>query len=121
MTSISFVLPMKKCGTENGGLQSTPESTLQLVFEAAANEKLGILSGLCDPLNENDGDTRDICNAASGNPDEFIEFFAKGKIRGETQYEGNLAAVPFWFGPEGKQTETMNLVKRGDKWYLSSF
>jgi len=36
-------------------------------------------------------------------------------------FEGNYAKVKIKFGPNGNKDETMNLVKRADKWYLSSF
>ncbi len=34
---------------------------------------------------------------------------------------GNTAKVPFLFGPDGTQPETMNLIRRGENWYLLSF
>lgn len=52
--------------------------------------------------------------------------FASGKISGAVQYspDGQQAAVPFELDPErcqGLAGETMNLIRRDDKWYLYSF
>ena len=79
----------------------------------------------CDPLGENDSDTQMICDIATDetNREEFIEYFATGKISGEARISRNgaEAEVPFLFGPDGDREETMNLINRDGQWYLSSF
>jgi len=51
----------------------------------------------------------------------FATFFSKGKINGNATIEGDKAQVPILFGPDGTKDETMNLVKKDNKWYLQSF
>ncbi|HHG85591.1 MAG TPA: hypothetical protein ENJ82_12660 [Bacteroidetes bacterium] len=100
--------------------QFTPEGTLLIVFAAAQNGDYESLRNLCDPLHQNDGDTRSICNAGD-KPAEFVAYFSKAELKGKATISGIKAEVPFLFGPNGTQTETMNMVKRGEKWYLISF
>lgn len=80
-----------------------------------------MLKNLCDPLAENDGDTRDICNLTEKRQKEFIEYFKDGKLNGSATIDGDKAKVPFLFGPGASKDEEMNLVKREGKWYLYSF
>ena len=101
--------------------QSTPEKAVEAVFNAARSGDISNLKSLCDPEGENDGDTRRICELSEADAAEFFEYFKNGKVNGKAEINGNMAAVPILFGPEGKKEETMNVVKRGDKWYLSSF
>jgi hypothetical protein len=100
-----------------------PASVLEAVFTAAQTEDFAVLSGLCDPQGENDDDTALICAITAGHPDKdsFVQYFALAKIAGEAAVEGDRAEVPFLFGPEGDQEETMGLILRDGKWYLSGF
>ena len=98
---------------------------MQVIFEAAKSGDFAPLKELCDPLGENDSDTQMICNLATDetNREEFVEYFATGKISGEARISRNgaEAEVPFLFGPDGDNEETMNLINRDGQWYLSSF
>ena len=100
-----------------------PVSVLQAVFTAARTGDFGILSGLCDPLGENDGDTAMICAMSEDHPEVemFIEHFATGRVTGEVLIVGDRARVDFSFGPSGDEEETMGLVRRDGKWYLFDF
>lgn len=100
-----------------------PASVLQAVFDAARTEDFSLLGGLCDPLGQNDGDTALICAITADHPDRdsFVAYFAKGTIAAEALIQGDRAEVPFLFGPEGDQEETMVLVQRDGKWYLAEF
>jgi len=120
-----------------------PVSVVGAIFYAAKTGDLAILNCLCDPLRENDGDTKGICElsklASEETRDvereeaqdifaEFSNYFRGGKITGEVQIkleEGqSKAEVPFWFnhpGGESRSNETMVLVKRYGNWYLLSF
>ena len=81
-----------------------------------------MMKNLCDPKNENDGDTRDICQLKDEKiQKEFVKYFKNGKLNGETQIDGDKAIVPFLFGPNGDKKEEMKLVKRDGKWYLYDF
>ena len=111
----------KKSGTSAGN-QETPEQTVEAVFEAAKTGNFDLLSGLCDPKGENDGDTKDICdlkNQPAERQKLFKEFFSNGRIEGNASIEGDKAKVKIKFGPDGAKDETFNLVQRDGKWYLS--
>ena len=103
-----------------------PANVVNAIFYAARTQDFQILGELCDPEGKGDGDTRSICDLAfSKENEEFVEVFKNGKVSGSTTNEsneyGDFAAVPILFGPKGDKKETMNLVKRDGKWYLSSF
>ncbi|MCP4539369.1 MAG: tetratricopeptide repeat protein [Chloroflexi bacterium] len=100
-----------------------PVNVLQAVFTAAQTEDLGILSSLCDPLGEGDEDTMFICAITADHPDKdsFVEYFTQAQIASDVVIDGDRAEIPFLFGPDGDQEETMGLVQRDGKWYLSDF
>jgi hypothetical protein len=62
-----------------------PVKVVQAIFDAAKNKDIVILTSLCDPKGENDGDTRRICDVAKDHKklDEFVLWFAKGKVTGK--------------------------------------
>lgn len=103
--------------------QSDPVKVLEHVFAAAAAGKADGLSALCDPAGSGDGDVKSICASKPGDPkwDEFVSYFAKGKVKGAPSTEGETAAIDFTFGPDGTKSETMKLTKLDGKWYLASF
>jgi tetratricopeptide (TPR) repeat protein len=100
-----------------------PVNVLQAVFTAAQTENFSVLSGLCDPQGESDADTMFICAITADHPDKgsFVEYFAQAQIAGDVVIDGDRAEIPFLFGPDGDQEETMGLIQRGGKWYLSDF
>lgn len=104
---------------------TSPESVVQAVFDAAISGDFGSLKEICDPLGENDGDTQMICDLAADdtNREEFVQYFATGKINGEVKIspDGSEAEVPFLFGPDGDREETMVLINRDGRWYLFGF
>ena len=124
------------CGSQSDlNVNSSPARVAETIFEVANNGKYELLQYLCDPLSENDGDTDCICalseeyvphrctadNDDRPTRDDFIKYFKNGKIRGEIKISNQSASVPIFFGPDGSDTETLELVKRNGKWYLSSF
>ena len=112
----------KKDTAAEGVDQSKPEAVLQAVFDAAKTQNFDMLKGLCDPKGESDGDTKRICELSDKDKEQFVQFFATGKIVGEATIEGDNAEVKFTFGPEGQtKDETMKMIKRDGKWYLKSF
>jgi uncharacterized protein YuzE len=125
----SLILSLIGCGGTSAPDQFTPEGTLQAVFDAARTKNFSLLANLCDPEGENDGDTQMICDLATSeqtgevNRDMFVEVFQKGKIMGRAEFnsDGTRAEVEFFFGPDGNDEETMNLIKREGQWYLLSF
>ena len=102
---------------------SDPTKVLQAVFDVAGGAEASVLGQLCDPMGQNDGDTRRICDLAGGfEPnDEFVLYFRNGKLNGDALIDGTLATVPFLFGPDGDREESMKMVQRDGKWYLSAF
>lgn len=104
---------------------STPEAVLEAVFEAAASEDFSYVANLCDPKKGNDSDTDRICELMEEGHEEdhseFVTMFKNGEINGETVFKDDKAEIPFLFGPEADQEETMDLIKRGENWYLFQF
>jgi hypothetical protein len=102
-----------------------PEIVVQTIFDAAKSGDFAALKDLCDPLGENDSDTQMICDMATDdtNGEEFIQYFAAGKISGDAKIslEGDKAEVAFLFGPDGDREETMELINRDGQWYLFGF
>jgi hypothetical protein len=104
--------------------QTDPSQVVSMIFAVAGGKaEAKMLAELCDPQGENDGDTRRICDNAAGFDagGEFAMFFKEGKLKGPARVQGDAAVVEFLFGPNGDESESMELVRRGDKWYLSSF
>ena len=112
--------------------QDDPKLVLEEVFRAANEQDYSNLSKLCPPDKTNDGDTQkyicDIAFSTEQMKNEFISYFKNARITGEITYSlssdgTEMAEVPFWFNHpsgESRSNETMNMVKVGDKWYLSS-
>lgn len=111
------------CGSGDGSIDQTkPEEVVKAIFKSAKSGNFEMMKNLCDPKNENDGDTRDICQLVDKDiQKEFVKYFKNGKLNGETQVKGDKAIVPFLFGPNGEKEEEMKLIKRDGKWYLYSF
>lgn len=100
-----------------------PKSVTASIFYAAESGETDHLKTLCDPRGENDEDTARICAMTPSSPewDDFRTQFARGRLNGEPRVSGERAALHFLFGPDGMQSETMELVRRDGRWYLSSF
>jgi len=110
------------CGGTSGVIdQSTPEKAVESIFSAAQAEKFDGLKNLCHPEVDNDNDTDGICKLVEANHDEFINYFAQGEVAGDAEIDGDKAKVPFLFGPDGEDEETMNLIKKDGVWYLAGF
>lgn len=110
--------------TSSNQNQETPEQVVELVFEAAKTKNFDLLTGLCDPQGESDGDVKDLCDLKNQPPERqklFIEYFSKGGINGKAIIGGDHAEVKIKFGPDGTKDETFKLVRRDGKWYLGSF
>ena len=121
------ILLLVGCGgasAENEGDQTDPKWVVNQVFEAANSNDYSLLSSLCDPSGEGDRDTKRICavgDESDKSKEEFNTYFKLGKVIGEPTISGDEAKVVIKFGPTGTKDETMNLVNRDGKWYLSSF
>jgi len=102
---------------------SDPKSVLAAVFYAARSGDADHLSTLCDPHGDGNEHTERICSVRRGGPDwdSFRTNFASGRLNGEPRMTGDTAVVRFIYGPQGKLTENMKLVRRGDRWFLHSF
>ncbi len=102
---------------------SDPKSVTAQIFHAAATGRPDNLRALCDPRGENDDDTARICALTVGAPDwaDFRAQFARAHLNGEPRVHGDRAAIHFVFGPDATRSETMELVQRDGRWYLSAF
>lgn len=101
-----------------------PVSVMNAVFAVARGDApTTLLAELCDPAAKNDADTRRICAYADGfdADGEFPMFFAEGKINGDAEIREDTADVPFLYGPNGSDVETMKMIRREGKWYLFQF
>lgn len=105
-------------------LQADPKSVAEEVFKAARTGHFSVLSQLCDPNGEVDRDSQRLCaveSTSEGAQADFMAYFKSGKVIGDPVINGDQASVQIKFGMDGDRDETLNMVKRGDKWYLSSF
>jgi tetratricopeptide (TPR) repeat protein len=121
LTSLNYI---EQAATNEGAVDFTnPASVLTAVFKAAATANYADLPLLCDPLGENDEDTALICEITADHERaaDFESFFAKGMISGELVIDGDFAEIPFIFGPDNDQEETMRLILRDGKWHLYDF
>ncbi len=100
-----------------------PKSVTAQIFYAADTGRTDNLRALCDPLGENDVDTARICAMTAASPDwaDFRVQFARGHLNGEPRVSDDRAALHFVFGPDATRSETMELVRRDGRWYLSAF
>lgn len=137
---LPLVLTVAACGSEasssggggGGGAasaakptldQSSPRALALSIFAIAKDGDLALLAPVADPLDA-DGDSKDVAGVAKAPAErqaEFRTYFAKGTVSGEPKVEGDVAEVPILFGPDGKKTETLKMVKRDGRWYLQSF
>lgn len=111
----------EESSNDESSSQNDPADVVRTIIKAAKTENYSSLSGICAA--DADGDSKDICNLENlvDRQEEFKEYFAKAKVVGDAEVNGNEAAVKIMFGPDGDKEETMNLVKEGKKWKLLSF
>ena len=103
--------------------QTTPEALAESIFAAARSGDLASLEVVLAPKDA-DGDAKNVAHVASApakKQEEFKAYFSTGKVNGEVKVEGDKAAVPILFGPDGKKPETLNMVRVDGKWFLQSF
>ena len=103
---------------------SDPTSVMEAVFTVARGEApASVLAQLCDPEGQNDADTRRISAYSAGfdADGEFPMFFAEGKINGDVIILEDSADIPFLYGPNGTDVESMKMIRRDGKWYLFQF
>ncbi|MES0489693.1 MAG: hypothetical protein ABUK01_06870 [Leptospirales bacterium] len=133
--SITSIYSMNVDRVEPLQKHTAPMAVMDTLFESAKIGKFSQLGGLCDPMQENDGDTDCICaidplyephkcserQKKEINAKTFVEYFQTAKTKGSPEVDADHAKIEFLFGPEAKVEETMNLVRRDGFWYLSSF
>lgn len=104
--------------------QSTPKGTIEHLINAAKNEDFSKLRNLVDPYGEFDRDVFDICLVEiypNDMKEQWKNEFTNGRIMGITKVTDETAAVEIAMGISSNKLETINLVKRQDKWYIQSF
>lgn len=112
------------CKGKGGGSQDTPESTAQMIFDAARSGDYSNLKNLCNESMQPDSDSKMICEVTSGDQelrDRFKKYFSKGKVVGSATVDGDKAKVKVMIGEEGDKDEEFNMAKKNGKWYLVSF
>lgn len=100
-----------------------PKSVTAAIFWAAEHDDDRHLASLCDPQGHNDEDTARVCALTRTSPDwaAFRAAFAGAHLDGEPRVSGDHAAIYFVYGADGRDSETMELVRRDRRWYLSEF
>jgi hypothetical protein len=102
---------------------SSPKALAESIFAIAKSGDLAQLAGVADPVDA-DGDSKNVANVATApaaRQEDFRKHFGTGKVSGEVKLAGDQASVPILFGPDGTRAETLEMVKRGDRWHLRSF
>jgi len=120
---IAALLLFSSCKGKGGSDQSTPQGVAEIMFKSASSGDFSKLEMLCNDALDTDGDSKKVCEVTKDKELQktFAEYFSKGKVNGEPTIEGDKAAVKIFFGPDGTKEETLNMVKKDDKWYLVSF
>lgn len=100
-----------------------PVQVVEAVFDAARFVDPSWLPDLCGAGVETDGDVEALCglHGESERWPAFVEAFAGGEVTGPAQVSGDLARVPFRFGPDGTTVETMEVRNVAGRWVLVSF
>lgn len=93
------------------------------IFYAAQSGESQHLASLCDPEGQANEHVLRVCAQDKEGDDwqAFVKQFAKGKLIGEARITEDRALVNFVFGEKGETSETMELVRRDDRWYLLAF
>lgn len=124
---ISLLITESSFGQHKDSIRSYqlhPKLVVEEIFKAARTGDFQNLLYLCDPAQENDGDTKTICEmnlASESFQKEFRKLFHLAYSTDVEMVKENAAKVHFVFGPKDQKTETMLLVKRESYWYLISF
>lgn len=102
---------------------ANPKSVLGGVFYAAETGDDKVLAELCEPGGAGTQSVLRICGLTKDSPEwsSFRQSFARGRLNGEPRISGDRALLHFVFGPEGKDSETMELIKVDGRWYLHGF
>ena len=102
---------------------SNAKRVVSSVFHAAKTGESAHLKTLCDPEGEANRHALRVCAQVPGGEDwsKFVEQFAQGKLIGEARITEDRALVNFVFGKSGTERETMELVRRNERWYLLAF
>ena len=109
------------CSSKPKDPQETPQALAETIFDAARSGNYQGLALLID-INA-DGDSKMIAQAETDKTiqQEFQKYFAKGKVSADPIIEGEKASVNILFGPDGTKEETLEMIRKDGKWYLSSF
>lgn len=100
---------------------TSPEAVVEAIFSSARSRDLSVLPKLCDSKGKNDERTTRICNLLEIDRMLFIVEFENGKVLGDAVIEGDKAKVPYVYGFDGSDVQTMELIKRDGQWYLYRF
>jgi len=103
--------------------QVMPKKVVEQLILAAKNEDFSKLQYLLDPYGEFDEDVFQVCYSYINEEgkQEFVETFENARIMNEYEYGPDKAGIEIAFGSSSNKLETLKLIRRMDRWYLSSF
>lgn len=108
---------------ETFDFQDTPEGVIKYLFSSAKSRDFNKLRYLCDPYGEGNKNSRKI-SFVNIYPlemqNKFVSSFENGRIMGEPKLDDEFATFEVAVGVQSDQLEQIKLVKRLDKWYISS-
>jgi hypothetical protein len=103
--------------------QKSPNGLMTHIFYGFKNKDFNKFKYLYDPYVEGGEVALWLCNIKAL-PDykriDFYKEFQNPRIMGDAKIEGNKAIIEIALGPSSDRLEKVELVKRLDKWYLSS-
>ncbi|NJM67467.1 MAG: DUF4878 domain-containing protein [Acaryochloris sp. RU_4_1] len=114
------ILLLTLVACNSGGVQSTPESVIQTVLDAAKSKNFETLKNLCTPQAARGA--KIICKVPDSRPriqGFFAQAFSKTTIKGKAEINGDRAIVTTLGGLKDNQELKFELVKQDGKWYLA--
>lgn len=104
--------------------QETPQGVINHIFQSAKDHNYDNMRYLIDPYGEFDTDAFQICYIeiyGEEGQQEWSETFKNGRIMGDPKYDEDKCTIEIAYGLGSNKLENINLVKRMNHWYLTSF
>lgn len=105
--------------------QTDPGSVIEFIRLAAESGDFSGLEKLCDPDAGSTETVMQICNIANLGADyqqSFQDNFKDLEVTSPPRILGDRCEVSFDFGPvDGRRSEMMKMVLKGENWYLEQF
>tara|TARA_R110000796_G_scaffold159169_3_gene275780 strand:- start:28868 stop:29602 length:735 start_codon:yes stop_codon:yes gene_type:complete len=104
--------------------QETPQGVVNHIFQSAKDKSYDKMRHLIDPYGEFDTDAFQLCYIemyGEEGQQEWSEAFENGRIMGDPIYNEDKCTIEIAYGLSSDKLETINLVKRLNRWYMTSF